>query len=303
MLQVNIHPKVDGNSDIESVYSAITPSGEHRNIIDASVTVANEAIHRAMIPNIDESDYLLPPGCIYLSQSSSVAIFKQPPSYRWISYKPFSQEIIEEIEDDGSEAAAFKYRIPIPSTLYLIILDSYTYHLQEMYAFCYTSSKLNQDTELFLLPLNNYYVDGRLCMSTTDYLSNQNPYRYFSYLINSVWQENFNYDTTGVMNRYISGVDRYFGVHRSFNMNEFIRLRDFEESNQYIYQFLESISMSDAMNVIKWQPVHWNDSIDPGLTYRYVERYAMDVHSNSFNETSFINSIRNTIKAAHNNAA
>lgn len=295
MLQVNIRSVSEGSSLVKSVYSV---ENGHDSIIDPEISLSNESIYNAIAPSSNHENHLLAPGCIYLSQGNSVAMFKQPASYRLISYKPFDAGDIEELEVKEREPEVWRYRIPIPSVLYLIILDPYTYHLQGMYAFCYTSPTLHQDTELFLLPLNNYYLDGKLCMSRADYMTVDNPYHYFNYLLNAVWEENFNYDTTGVMNGYLNDISTWLGNHPDFDPDKLRESGSYTNRTNLFYEFLSSISMHDAMNVIRWQPVHWNDSIDPGLTFRYVERYAMDVNSNSFNETSFINAIREASKLA-----
>ena len=272
-------------------------------IIDTSKPIDQSKLSSSMFIDNFESSYVLPPGCVYLSNNKSIAIFKQPPMYREITYANKDAGAIENNELDDMNYDSydrFSFRIPIPATLYVMIVEPSTKHLNQMHAFCYTSNKLTPDTELFLLPLPNYYIDGKLCMSSRDYFTPKSIYQYYNYLINSVWSSNYNYDTIGVLRSYIENLSAHFGNHKSFNRffsKDIMPDFDYDDDKRdylifQMYSFLSSISMSEAINKIKWRKVRWADDDSPGLGYSHIERYVTSAERNMYDNHTLMNLIR-----------
>lgn len=102
------------------------------------------------------------PGLRYLSPDRHVMVFEQPP--RYVSFHYTSSGATEA----GSARAKTKeYTIPVPWLCYVALLDNDAQPVT-VYVFAMQHQLSSLDDPIAVLPLTNFYADGKLCRAPSD---------------------------------------------------------------------------------------------------------------------------------------
>lgn len=150
---------------------------------------------------------LLPPVVRYIHPSRKIVIFDRPPTQVTLRYYGTKLNNIENVREQ-------EYDIWLPWTTYVIYLTQGV--ISEIYLYATDGPFDSKKKDLMLLPIPNYYDDGRFCQPAV-----KQPYTTLADAISTayqiVWNSNFNMDTTEALYQYFNKIPNFFsdlfGVH------------------------------------------------------------------------------------------
>lgn len=142
---------------------------------------------------------ILPPVTRYLSPARNILIFDRPPHPVTIKYYG------KKLNKIDADTTMYEFDVYLPWTLYAVYLSGNTISNVYLYGL---DGPFRQGIYLRLLPIPNYYLDGRFCIPDQTYHFTSVADA-MSTAYNIIWDSNFNIDVTEVSETYYK---EQFGV-------------------------------------------------------------------------------------------
>lgn len=183
-VQIELIEKLDGAVEATEAVFGGTRSAVHT----AEDTL--EAV-RAVV---SRDNAILPPVTRWVSASGRHVILERPPMIATIRY--FGKKL-GDIDETTVEQV---YDLPIPWMVYGISLNDKG-QPYDVRAYASERPIRGANDRLYLLPLPNYYRDGRFCLPNMDLSQEFTISEGINYAYNLVWGSNFNMDVTEALQR------------------------------------------------------------------------------------------------------
>lgn len=137
---------------------------------------------------------ILPPAVRYLSNDKTRLIWERPPGYYTINYSPYAQNRLKASSDSMG-----RFRIPTPWQVYLVCFNE-DYVVNTLYMFFRNEPLGVWDRAVYMVPLNNFYRDSRLCQAVYDHIPEANNlFQMLNNVYDMVWNSGFNEDLHDLM--------------------------------------------------------------------------------------------------------
>lgn len=161
---------------------------------------------------------LLPPVVRYMHPSRQIVVFDRPPTQVTINF--FGKKLGEYNPENG-KIRKQEYDVWLPWTVYIIYLNQGV--ISEIYLYAIDGPFDSMKKKLRLLPIPNYYPDGRFCQP-----EELQPFKSVADAVSKayqiVWNSNFNLDTIEALYHYYSEhlnfLSRDLGVHEQDTMRQ-----------------------------------------------------------------------------------
>jgi hypothetical protein len=196
-MQINIST-IQEDGQFFSTATSVNHNGKSSNILPSKKPVADVKVIRELMgsfPNPDSG--LLNIGLRYISPDRKIIAFEQPPRYIDMIYTGMGGTDAE--RHKGSKGTM--YQIPVPWMVYVAYLDNDCSPLN-IYAFTLRHQLKSLDDSIHMLPLTNFYQDGRLCRAPQDDNETSFPKTLaggMAATFYAVWMTGFNADLLSVL--------------------------------------------------------------------------------------------------------
>lgn len=182
------------------------PSSQATQVNDSGkrlpITKKNEPIPDVnLIPNLlanfpSGKTGVMNPGLRYLSGDRRVMVFEQPPRYVQFFYTSTNAS-----DTGSSKAKTRQYNIPVPWLAYCALLDNDAQPVT-VYVFTLQHQIKSLDDPIAVLPLTNFFQDGKLCRAPADVNELGFPRSIagaMGAVFYSVWMTGFNNDLINIL--------------------------------------------------------------------------------------------------------
>jgi hypothetical protein len=196
-MQINIS-STQADGQFVSTATSVNHNGKSSNILPNKKPVADIKVINELMANFPNSDSgLLNIGLRYISPDRRTIAFEQPPRYIDMIYTGMG----------GADAERHKgtkgklYQIPVPWMVYVAYLDNDCSPIN-IFAFTLEHQLTSLDDRIKMLPLTNFYQEGKLCRAPQDDNETSFPKTLAGAMaatFYAVWMTGFNADLLSVL--------------------------------------------------------------------------------------------------------
>jgi hypothetical protein len=204
--------------------------------LDRDINLTGEELLSAVYGNGDSSLGVLPPGTRWFSRDMTEWVVERPPAYISILYQPASKGTA--FRNTGT---VIPVRLPVPWQIYKICMRGRTF---DFYAY-FANEPMQDETHLLhAWPLGNMR-SGKVCVASQAYeryskMIFHSTAEKIQWIIQSFWVSGFNNSTYNFNGATPSQVVKALGLSNSSY---------FVDASSRIYEYLESLSLVDVINM------------------------------------------------------
>jgi len=181
-----------------------------------TISVNSRALMVECSRNLWPTEGFLPAAVRWMSKNRDIVLFERPPMHVTVDMAYERQELAEM---EGTQREVF--HLPIPWTLYLVQFN-YVYDPIQINVFTRPGPITSLDEEIYLLPLPNFYMNGKLCNPTTPKAEVFSPdiHTGIQRAFNMVWNSGYNQDLYDLMNM---ARDLHLPAHGGYGDSSYLR--------------------------------------------------------------------------------
>ena len=135
---------------------------------------------------------IMPPAVRHISKDRSIIVFERPPGYCTFYYSNEAQQNLNADRQSNQH-----YRLPLPWQRYVLVVSPEGRLINIFLYFGHDQLRSLNFDRLYLAPLHNFYLSGRLCMASFTTLPDIEPtiFGAINGAYNMIWGSGYNADT------------------------------------------------------------------------------------------------------------
>lgn len=209
-MQLNISTTQDKDDAFVSTATTVNNNGKVQNILPSKKPVPDAKVIENLLGSFPSTDSgLMNIGMRYISPDRKTIVFEQPPRYIEMIYTNAGAADVE-----SGRGKAVRYQIPVPWLAYAAYLDNDCQPIN-IYTFTLKHQLLSLDDRIQMLPLTNFYAEGKLCRAPQDENELSFPKTLSGAMaatFYAVWMTGFNSDLLSVLlNARGNGTPKFLG--------------------------------------------------------------------------------------------